>query len=235
MNALEKFACSSDELMHFLSNWVEPIDRKCEGNNDNQIKASYYIWARYSMSIRTLKHLCKIEFFPDLCVIARSCLEFSASLRAVLSDKNAADDYIEFEKHATSNYLRYLENKGEIEKTVRLREHLSELDAENPNDYKWKKWCARHSGITGLIEKYTPEASRLYNFLSDFAHGSVLAIRFFQNKSPSPDLLENLIGCVYSDYICSTKSFIDKVWGPIITDDSQRCKSEFDQVAGRFC
>ena len=236
MNTLAKFASSSSQLMCFLNNWIETIDRKCEGSSDSPIKARYYIWARYTMSIRTLKHLCKTEFFPDMCVIARSCLEFSASLKAVLSDASAADDYVEFEKHAKSDYLRLVEGTAGNQKVAQLTESLNELSVDNPDDYRWNKWCSKQGGYAKLIEQHLGhDARRLYFFFSDFAHGSIGAVKILQNSLPSTDWLKRLIEAVYSDYLCSTKSFIDKVLGPIIPNDSQKCKNEFNEVIALFC
>ena len=233
MDELTKFRHSSDKLMEFLNRWAKPLDERCENNNaSSQQKASYYIWARYSMSVKTLKHICKIEFFPDLCVIGRCCLEFSASLKAVLSDERAADDYLAFEKHAKAKCLRILTNSGDLEKADQAKKHLSELGVGNPDDYKWDKWCARLGGITNLIKKYkSDEAYQLYSFFSDFAHGSVIAIRILQNQPPSAKLLEKTIKTLYSDYILSTKSFLDEVWGQIVTTESDKCKKDFDGVA----
>jgi hypothetical protein len=101
MEESKKFGCSSDKLMEFLTLWAKPLSEKCENiSASSQQKASYYIWARYSMSIKTIKQICVIEFFPDFCVIGRCCLEVSASLQAVLSNEQAANYYLEFEKHS---------------------------------------------------------------------------------------------------------------------------------------
>jgi len=237
MDQLEKFRYSSDKLIEFLGNWAKPFEEKCEKSKDNQLRASYYIWARYSMSIKTLRNICRIEFFPDLCVIGRCCLEFSASLQAVLSDKKAADDYIQFEKHSKSNYYKkYLKSSGKHEKIAKAKEHLRELGVENPDNYKWDKWCARLDGFSKLIENHKgPKERELYSFFSDFAHGSIIAVQILQNLQPSIELLEKPIKLVYSDYILSTKTFLDKVWGPIITNESEKCKREFNQVAQLFC
>ncbi|MBA7653320.1 hypothetical protein ES703_61168 [subsurface metagenome] len=231
MDELTKFRHSSDKLMEFLNRWAKPLEEKCENNNaSSQQKASYYLWARYSISVKTLKHICKIEFFPDLCVIGRCCLEFSASLKAVLSDKQAANDYLEFEKHAKAGYQRYLKNKSEAEKAAQLEEHLSELGVENLDDYKRKKWCKE--GYAKLVENYKGSKEReLYSLFSDFAHGSVIAIRILQNQPPFAKLLEKTIKTLYSDYILSTKSFLDEVWGQIVTTESDKCNKDFDGVA----
>lgn len=237
MDELVKFQHSTGKLMEFLNKWAKPLGKKCEDKNaSNQQKASYYLWARYSMSIKTIRHICAIEFFPDLCVIGRCCLEISASLQAVLSDEKAANDYLEFEKHSKSNYLKYLKSIGETQKATRFEENLSELGVENPENYKWNKWCAQSGGYSKLIQNHKgPEEREFYLFSSDFAHGSIIAIQILQNLKPSSKLLESLIQMVYSDYILSTKSFLDKVWGQIITNDSKKCKNEFYEIARLNC
>lgn len=237
MDEITKFRHSSDKLMEFLNNWAKPLDERCENNNaSSQQKASYYIWIRYSMLIKTIKQICAVEFFPDLCIIGRCCLEFSVFLQAVLSDKQAADDYIEFEKHAKSNYLRLFGDMSNTQKTTEFEKHIKEFGVENPNNYKWNKWCAKQGGYARLIEKYKGTNERkLYSFFSDFAHGSIIAIRILQNQQPSTSLLIKTIKLVSSDYILSTKSFLEEAWGPIVTEDSQKCKNEFNQLAQMFC
>lgn len=232
MDELVKFQHSTEKLMEFLNRWAKPLGEKCEDNNaSSQQKASYYIWARYSMSIKTIRQICSIEFFPDLCVIGRCCLEVSASLQAVLLDEQAATDYLEFEKHSKSNhYKNYLKNSGNHKKIVQAEEHLRKLGVENPYNYKNKCWYKK--GYSSLVKKYKGNDEReLYFFFSDFTHGSINAIRILQNQQPSPKLLESPIKLVYSDYILSTKSFLDKVWGQITTDDSEKCKNEFNEIA----
>jgi len=94
-STIQKFLDSYSKLEKFLGKWITYLDKRCVGNTDNQIEASYYVWARYTISIRTLKRLCKPQFFPDLCVIARCCLEYDASILAIMLDEDLAKNYLE--------------------------------------------------------------------------------------------------------------------------------------------
>jgi hypothetical protein len=234
MDDLMKFQHSSDKLMEFLRKWAKPLSERCENNNaSSQQKASYYLWARYSMSIKTIKQIFSVEFFPDICVICRCCLEVSASLQAVLSDEQEANNYLEFEKHSKSNHIRCLKYIGKTKEAVRLEKHLSEFGIESIDNYKSKCWYK--GGYSKLVKDHKgPDERELYFFFSDFTHSSVNAIRTLQNLQAPPNLLESLVKLVYSDYICSTKSFLDKTWGEIVTGDSEKCKMNSMKLPGCF-
>jgi len=62
-----------------------------------------------------------------------------------------------------------------------------------------------------------------------------MGIRILQNTPGiASELLMKLVDVTYSGYLCITKSFLDKAFGPIITQDSENCKKEFDEVARWF-
>ncbi len=233
---IQKFSASYSKLVEFLSKWGQYLDKLCVSNSDNQIESSYYVWARYSMSIHTIKRLCSPKFFPDLCVIGRCCLEYHASLLAIISDKNAAKDYLEFEKHAQAEHMRKFGNTIDNNKKASYKKILASQGVENLDDYKWNKWCAKQEGHTGLIKKYEDESAlKLYSLWSHIAHGSVSGIRILQNTPHiAPKLLTDLVDSTYSGYLCVTKSFLVKAFGLIITKDSESCKKEFDEVARLF-
>jgi hypothetical protein len=235
-STIQKFLDSYSKFKEFLMKWSIPLDKRCVGNTDEQIEASYYVWSRYSISIHTLRRLCEPHFFPDLCVIARCCLEYDASLLAVMSDKNLAKNYLEFEKHAKANYLRKFGNSIDKNKKTLYENILASQGVEDIENYKWDKWCAKQGGHTGLIKKYESEdALKLYSFWSHLAHGSVMGIRILQNTPDiAAELLAKLVDVTYSGYLCVTKSFLDKTLGLIITQDSENCKKEFNEVTRLF-
>lgn len=233
---IQKFLNSYSKLEEFLSKWITDLDKKCNRNSDNQIKASYYIWARYSIAIRSFRRLCEPQFFPDLCVIARCCIEYDASLLAVLSDQGVATNYLEFEKHAKASHLRKFGNTIDNNKKALYENILASQGVEDVENYKWDKWCAKQGGHTGLIREYESEdAIKLYSLWSHLSHGSVVGIRILQNTPDiASELLAKLIVETYSSYLCATKSFLDKLFGLIITPDSENCKEEFDEVTRLF-
>jgi hypothetical protein len=237
-STIQKFLDSYSKLEEFLSKWITDLNKKCNRNSDNQIKASYYIWARYSIAIRSFRHLCQPQFLPDLYVIARCCLEYDASLLAVLNDQGAATNYLEFEKHAKTNYLRKFGNNIDKNKKKTYENNLASLGVKNLEDYKWTKWCVKQGGYSGLIEKYNgKDAKRNYFFFSEFSHGSVMAVKILQNIS-NPDknllMMQDIVNLVYLGYLDETNSFLEKALGPIITSDSENCRKEFDEVTRLF-
>ena len=232
MEELENFKKSTDKLVEFLNKWAGPLSERCEKNNSSsQQKASYYLWLRYSMSIKTIKQICSIEFFPDLCVIGRCCLEISASLQAVLSDEQVAQDYLEFEKHSKSNhYRKFLKKSDDYERISQAEEHLNKIGVKNPDNYKKKCWYKY--GYAQLVETYKGEKDReLYFFLSDYVHSSINAFKITKDMRSCQKLLEKTIKLVYSDYIILTKSFLDNVWDEIIIGDRDKCENEFIEIA----
>jgi hypothetical protein len=235
-STIQKFLDSYGKLDKFLNKCITLLDKRCVGNTDKQIEASYYVWARYTISIHTVRRLCEPRFFPDLCVIARCCLEYDASLLAVLNDQCAATDYLEFEKHAKASHLRKFGDTLDNNKKALYENILASQGVEDVENYKWDKWCAKQGGHTGLIKKYEGEdAIKLYSLWSHLAHGSVMGIRILQNTPGiASELLMKLIVGTYSSYLCATKSFLDKVFGLIITQDSENCKEEFNEVTRLF-
>ena len=194
-STIQKFVDSYGKLEKFLGKWITHLDKRCVKNTDNQIVASSYVWARYTISIRTLRRLCEPQFLPDLYVIARCCIEYDASLLAVMEDQEAATNYLEYEKHAKANYLKKSGNTIDKNEKKIYENILASLGVKNLEDYKWTKWCVKQGGYSGLIEKYEGiDAKRLYFFLSEFVHSSVMAVKmlpgwnnFFFRQSIRPN------------------------------------------------
>jgi len=233
MSEIEKFFDSEQKLQMFLKEWSKPLDDRCKDNSDNQIRAAYYLWARYSLSIRTLRKLCEPGFLPDLFVLSRTCLEFNASLRSVLADKQIAEKYIEFEKHALCSYYRYLKDTKNLSKAQEVKKKISKMGVSNPDQFRSTRWCPE--GYSSLVETYLgPEGKKLYSLFSDFVHGSIVALRFLENNNPQESWISKVIIVTYCGYINSAHSFLDKAWGPIITPDGEACKSAFVHVAKVF-
>lgn len=112
MKRIELFKCSYAVLQQFLGKWLDCIDKRCKG--DDQRQAAFYVWARYSMSMNTLDALLNPHLIPDLSVICRSCLELDITLEAVIKDKEMAQDYLDFDKHAKARYLNILSGQGDF-------------------------------------------------------------------------------------------------------------------------
>jgi hypothetical protein len=229
MCEIAQLAAFKERLESFLQQWAQPLDQQCRNHADIQVKAAYCIWARYTMSIRTVVHLSEPQFIPDLFVIARCCVEFNASLNAVLNDVNVAEQYLDFEKSALCSYVKYLEENDRTDDAENAREILKQMGVTDPTKHKSKKWCKQ--GYTKLVQKHAPNAVNLYGQLSDFVHGSVVALRFMERQRPTEDGPGRIQMITDLGYVSSTKTFLDRAWGVIITDESERCKNDFLGVA----
>ena len=231
MSSLNKFFESVQNLQIFLDKWSVPFDKRCEDSSDNQIRAAYYLWVMYSLSILAIRILCNTEFLPVLFVISRSCLEFDASLKAVLEDKKIAESYIEYEKHALCSYYKYLQDTKNIPRAKEVKNKMDQMGVCNPGQFKNKKWYPK--GYSSLVEKYLgAEGKILYSLSSDFVHGSIATFRFLKNNPPPQDSwIYRIIAVTYNGYIISTRSFLDKAWESNTTHDGKACMDDFVQVA----
>lgn len=119
MDTINRFKQSYEQFHVFVGKWFESIDRRCQG--DIQRLAAFYVWARYSMSLRTIDALLAPPFLPDLAVICRGCLEFDASLEGVRRYPGLASDYLEFDKHAKARYLRIMQEQGDLSGLLKRR------------------------------------------------------------------------------------------------------------------
>jgi hypothetical protein len=226
-NFTAKFKRSFTLLQPFLDNWMGKIQEKCLG--EDQRKASFYIWARYTMSIRTFHQICEPHYLPDIYVIARSCVEYDAFLNGFIADPRLAKDYLEFPDNARAYYGKVLERLGDSSRLAQLE---SDLEKNLGKDWRTKardgmKWC----NTSQLVEQYGGPAQRcLYACWSHFTHGSAIALEMLMRTVPSQDRLDTAVANVYGSYVLSTIDFLTFAWGRIVTQDSDSCKKEFQVV-----
>jgi len=231
MDSISRFKKSYAVLQAFYDQWLVRLRERCEAHDQRQ--AAYYVWWRYSMSIRTLDAILDPHLIPDLSVICRGCLEFDVSLEAIIKDGNVARDYLEFDKHAKAHYLKILSKQGDIDRLLMRREQFDETFGEDPDDFGRNSWCAKYQGITGLMNKLERSIDiRLYNMLSHFAHGSILAMQTLDANIVDPDkTLATMIEGAYTSYLDSTRRFVWFAWEPLTTPEGEQCKNDFLGVA----
>lgn len=190
--------------------------------------ASFYVWCRYTISIRTFHQICEPQYLPDIYVIARSCVEYDAFLKGIIADPGLAKDYLEFPDRAMAYYGKVLERLGDRSGLAKLEPKLKSIFGENWRSESKIKWC---SNTSDLIEQYGgSEQRRLYAWWSHFAHGSAVSMEMLMRTAPSQDRLDKVVTTVYTAYVLSTDEFLSFAWGPVATPDSNNCKREFQAV-----
>ncbi len=234
VDRIADFKRSYAALTRFHTSWLPRIQARCSGHD--QREAAFYVWARYSMSMRTLDALSDPHLIPDLSVICRGCLEFDVALEAVMRDPGTARDYLEFVKHAKARYLRILGEQNQFDRMLFRRQQFEEEFGESPEEFGRSSWCARQQGITGLMRSLERTADlRIYNILSHFAHGSVWAVQTLDGGISNPeDALGALVNGTYVKYLKSSQAFVQFVWEPLTTPEGERCKCDFNQVLAAY-
>ena len=228
-NQTAKFKQSFPILGKFLDEWVDKV--KSQAIQDDIRRAAWLVWGRYSISIRTLHEICNPYFLPDIWLIARSCLEHEATLKGIMDDPKIAKDYLNFLDKAKAYYAWLLEKLGQSDKLALLEPDLIKTFGKDWRNEKATTW----SKTSELVEKYGGEASRCcYAMWSHFTHCSVVASQMLEHTVPSQTSLENTIATVYGGYVLVTSDFLDFVWGPIVTTESDRCKSDFLNVMRKW-
>ena len=228
-NQIAKFKLSFLELSKFFDKWVDKI--KSQAIQNKVCSVGWLVSGRYFISIRTIHRICDPYFLPDICLIARSCLEYEATIRGIMDDPKIADDYLNFMNRAKAYYLWLLEKLGCSEQVVRLEPELVKIFGKNWRKEKAATW----SKTSELIEKYGGEANRrCYALWSHFSHCSVVASQMLEHTPPSQTWLDDTITAVYGGYIVVTKDFLDFLWGPIITTESDECKKDFLNVMRKW-
>lgn len=223
-----KFKQSYSNLITFINKWTGKIQDRCL--IDEQRKASFYVWIRYTISIGTLHQICDPHYIPDIYIIGRSCLEYSASLRGVMADAGLAKAYLEFPDRARAYYGKVLENLGLSSELAKLEPVLQKALGDDWRKKKRMNWLQgqKDLNISKLVEQYGGTNERLlYAWWSHFTHGSAVSVEILQRTTPTQDQLDKIVETVYGAYGLSTSDFLDFAWGSVITDDSQNCKDEF--------
>lgn len=229
-----RFNRSYDSLQEFLATWLGTTREQCM--SDDQRKAAFYVWARYSMSINTIRALVDPKLVPDLAVICRGCLEFDVSLEAVMKDKELARKYLEYEKDAKARYLKILREQGDLDRVMKRGQQFEEEFGEDPQGSRLPSWYHREGGIAGIMRRFERDHERrVYAILSHMAHGSVWAMKKLDEGAISPaDTLRSLIDSTYTAYMDSSRKFLTFIWEPLVLPDGEKSKKDFEQVMAMY-
>jgi hypothetical protein len=232
MDNIPRFQQSYAVLQKIYDGWWLHVEERCKGHTQRQ--AAFYVWARYSMSMRTLGAICDPHLIPDLSVICRGCLEFDVALESVIRDENVAHDYLEFDKHARAHYLKILSKQGDLGRLLMRRAQFADTFGEEPEAFGANSWNTKYGGITGLMQKLKRMNDLcLYNILSHFAHGSVWAMQALAGNIVAPEkTLATMIDSVYTTYLNSSRSFVWFIWEPLTTPQGDKCKNDLVATSG---
>ena len=224
-NLTVKFRKSFTCLQTFANNWIGKIQDRCL--KDEQHMASFYVWCRYTISIRTFHQICEPQYLPDIYIIARSCVEYDASLNGIMADSKLAKEYLEFPDRARAYYAKVLERLGDSYGLAKLEPDLKRIFGNDWRKEAKTKWCE----TSKLVEQYGgKDQRRLYAWWSHFTHGSALAMEMLIRTTPTQYRLDTVVATVYGSYVLLTDDFLNFAWGRIATQDSDSCKSEFQAV-----
>lgn len=228
-NQTAKFNQSFLLLSKFLDNWVDKV--KSQAVQDEIRRAAWFVWGRYTLSIRSVHKICSPYFLPDIWLIGRSCLEHEATLRGIIADLEIARDYLNFMDKAKAYYACLVEKLGLRDRLTHLEPQLIATLGENWRDQKATTW----SKASDLVERYGGPACRCcYALWSHFTHCSVVASQMLEHTVPSEISLDNTIESIYGGYVLVTTDFLDFIWGPIVTRESDRCKNDFLNVMRKW-
>jgi len=228
-NRTAKFNRSFLCLSKFIDEWIDKI--KSKAIQDDVSRASWFVWGRYTLSIRTIHKICIPSFLPDIWLIARSCLEHEATLRGIMDDPKIANDYLNFVDKAKAYYAWLLEKLGHRNQLAHLEPELINKFGGNWRNKKATTW----SKASELVEKYGGNDSRCcYAMWSHFTHCSAVASQMLDRTAPSQTALDYTIATVYGGYVLVTKDFLDLIWGPIATTESDRCKNDFFDIMKKW-
>ncbi len=227
MDNLMRFKRSYALLQRFFERWLKRVEERCK--DPVQRKAGFYVWARYSMSMRTIAALLDPHLIPDLAVICRCCLEFDVTLEAVITDEEMAREYLNFDKHSKARYLQILSKQGDIERMLLRRGQFEKMFGESPEKFGRTSWCAKKGGMSGLMRSQgRKNQTRIYNMLSHFAHGSVWAMQMLDGRIKDPEeSLGKLVESAYTAYLDSSRAFLWSAWEPLTTPEGEDCKNDF--------
>lgn len=228
-NQTKKFNQSFILLSKFLDEWVDRV--KSQAIQDDIHRAAWFVWGRYTLSIRSIHKICRPYFLPDIWLIARSCLEHEATLRGIIDDPEIAKDYLNFLDKAKAYYAWLLKKLGLSDQLANLEPDLIKTFGKNWQNAKATTW----SKASESVETYGGDASRCcYALWSHFTHCSVVASQMLEYTAPSKARLDNTIASVYGGYVLVTSDFLDFIWGPIVTTESDRCKNDFVNVMRKW-
>jgi len=224
-DTLGSFKNSYGVLVPFLNAWTDKIRERCK--SDDQKRAGFYIWGRYSLSMPTLERIAEPRFAPDIYIIARSCLEYFACLRAVITTPALTRDFWAFMDKSKVYYACRLEELGCTEELAELEPGLEEAFGDEWRKKGASKWCV----VSDMIKTHGgPDERLLYALLSNLTHCSVIAPSVLERSTPADVNLPQILSGVYGGYLIATKEFLDFIWGSVWTSDGEECRKHFVNV-----
>lgn len=217
----------------FVSKWHTELFKLCKSNN--QKLACWYLWLRYLLGLRSLRHLCAANDLTGCYTMARCCMEYDVAIAAIANDPTLGDSYIAYDAHAKNRHLRAMSHSAEAWKIDELRQYMSKRYGP---DFATKKDSNWHGGFPKLCEVAGREDELpTYHVLCQFVHGTVANMYALNNLGlmGGHKELENALEVLYIytlQYLRSTKLVVD-VLSPLWTQAKQDCESDLDVLANK--
>lgn len=215
----------------FVSKWQTKLFQSCKGNN--QKLACWYLWLRYLLSLRSLRHLCAANDLCGCLTMARCWLEYDIAIAAIAKKPELGDSYIQYDVHAKNRHLEHMKRSDETWKTDELQQYM--ISRFGPDFAKHRKlnW---HGGFRNLCDMAgCDDDLTTYHVLSQHVHGTIsgmyaLNMLGVMGKHKSPEFAIQVLEIYTLRYLKATERIIQvlcRLWTPT----KGRCKQDLDGLA----
>lgn len=231
MAALTNIGDAQAKIDVFASKWQVKLFEYCKGSN--QKLACWFLWERYLLGLRSLRHLCAVN---DLCgcyTIARCCLEYSVAITAIAKHPKLGDDYMGYDVHAKN---RHLNNMKLTEETWKVDELQKYMASRFGPDFARKKNPNWHGGFPELC-KLAGQEDQLatYTVLCQFMHGTITGMYALNmlgmiGEHETGDTMIQLLFIHTLGYLQLTREVIE-VLCPLWTKAKADCERDLTKLA----
>ena len=215
----------------FADRWQTPIRERC---NNNQKTAVWYLWLRFLMALRSLRHLERANDLSGCYLVARCCLECSVSLASVSQDATLADDYMAYYDHAIMGQITEMRNGSPGDPDFDLMENIAKAKF-GPN-FPAKPKVKWDPGMRKLFEKAGRKSDyQLYKWYCQMAHAPISGLKIIAAEERlGPEYQTSrcrmLLELQTGSFVVSTGMLIDIAYGSLWTQEKQNCSDEFESV-----
>ncbi len=215
----------------FVSRWVKDLWPYCKTNNQKQ--ACWYLWIRYSLSLRSLRHLAAANDICGCYTIARCCIEYDVAISAIAKKPELGDDYMGYEVHAKSRHLQSMRHHEPSWKIDELEKYMASQFGPDFARSKKPNW---HGGFPTLcVVAGCEDVLSMYHILCQFVHGTVTGMKALNTlgmmgEQHSGTTLMNLLTIHTLSFLQITRRVLDVLF-PLWTQVKDDCEKELKSLA----